>query len=108
MVSLFRQLIGKMSTRKDTSGTPGNLNSRSGSNQARKKEPQDRWHGFTDVFSTHVTASTRGTQATTLVSSNPRSLTNYSNDEFELLEDPVSLELGPQNRGHDGHTHSSD
>lgn len=97
-----------MRTRKGSSGTPGNLNSRSGSNQARKKEPQDRWHGFTDVFSTHMTASTRGTQATTLVSSNPRSLSNYSNDELELLEDPVSLELGPQNRGHDGHSRSLD
>lgn len=108
MVSLFRQLIGKMRTRKDSSGTPRNLNSRSRSNQGRKREPQDRWHGFTDVFSTRVTTFTRGTHATTLVSSNPRSFANSSNDELELLEDPVSLELGLQSRGHDGHLDSLD
>lgn len=104
MISLFRRLMGKRGTTKGSSGTPGasrtpgaSVTSGLSSSQGRKKVSRDRWHGFTDVF------STRG--AATVVT---RTHADYSNDEFELLEDPVVQEPGPQTMDHNGHPHSSD
>lgn len=104
MISLFRRLMGKRGTTKGSSGTPGasrtpGVSGTSGlsSSQDRKKGSRDRWHGFTDVF------STRG--AATVVT---RSHADYSNDEFELLEDPVVEEPGPQSVDHSGRSPPSE
>lgn len=104
MISLFRRLMGKRGTTKGSSGTPGasrtpGVSGTSGlsSSQGKKKVSRDRWHGFTDVF------STRG--AATVVT---RTHADYSNDEFELLEDPVVQEPGPQTMDHNGHSQSSE
>lgn len=105
MISLFRRLMGKRNTTKGssgtpgTSGTPGLSSGLSSGNQSKKKASRDRWHGFTDVFSTRAT--------TTLVASHPRSHADYSNDEFELLEDPVVHEPGSQAMDSNGHSNSS-
>jgi hypothetical protein len=107
IISLARRCMGTRDTTKGSSGTPGasgtpGLSSGlSSGNQSKKKGSRDRWHGFTDVFSTRAT--------TTLVASHQRSHADYSNDEFELLEDPVVQEPAPaQNTGYGGHPHISD
>jgi hypothetical protein len=97
--------MGKRNTTKDTPGIPGAVSSRQSSGNKSKKKVKaprgDRWHGFTDVlFSTGRTA--------TLVPSDHHTRSHeqdYSNDEFELLEDPVGPEHGGGARGtdYDGH-----
>ncbi|KAJ0124256.1 hypothetical protein J7T55_005594 [Diaporthe amygdali] len=83
VVSLIRWLNGKRNTTKDSYGTPGGSTAIGPSfNSDRKKGSRDRWHGFTDVFST--------------------------NDEFELLEDSIAEESSPQTSSHNRHSRSSD
>ncbi|KAK2606579.1 hypothetical protein N8I77_005319 [Diaporthe amygdali] len=101
VVSLIRWLNGKRNTTKDSYGTPGGSTAIGPRfNADRKKGSRDRWHGFTDVFSTYGTA--------TLVSSQPRSIAQISNDEFELLEDSIAEESSPQTSSHNEHSRSSD
>lgn len=87
VVSLVRRAQGKRDTTKGSSGnTPGAVDFKSASSKhsggsKKKGGGSDRWHGFTDVF------STRGS-ATLVASSHQRSRADMSNDEFELLEEP--------------------
>lgn len=107
MISLFRRLMGKGFTTKGSSGntpgasrTPGasGTSGLSSGNQSKKKAARERWHGFTDVFSTRGPA--------TMASSHTRTqqhYADYSNDEFELLEDPVAGAAAPRPQtGDDG------
>lgn len=101
VVSLIRRVKGKKDTAQSSYSPSGDLTIGRHFNSNRNKGPRDRWHGFTDVFSTHAAA--------TVVSSQPRSAaTNISNDELELLEDSIAEATGPQNFGYERHAHSSD
>lgn len=100
VVSLISQLRGKWGSKNASSGASGGPAVGSNFTPDKKKGLRDRWHGFTDVFSTHA--------STTLVASQPRSIAYISNDELELLEDPIPGVPGQQNLGHEGHARSSD
>lgn len=101
VVSLIRRVKGKKDTAQGSYSPSGDLTIGRRFNSNRKKGPRDRWHGFTDVFSTHATA--------TIVSSQPRSAAAHiSNDELELLEDSIVETTGPQSFGYERHARSSD
>lgn len=100
VVSLISRLKGRWNIKNGSPDNSGDLAVGPSFTSDRKKGQRDRWHGFTDVFSTHKTA--------TVVSSQPISIANISNDEFELLEDPTSGASGQQTLGHDGYARSTD
>lgn len=100
VVSLISRLKGRWNSKNGSPGNSGDLAVGPSLPPDRKKGPRDRWHGFTDVFSTRKTA--------TVVSSLPRSIADISNDELELLEDPIPGASGQQILGHEGHARSSD
>lgn len=100
VVSLISRLKGRWNTKDSSPGTSGDLAVGPSFTPDRKKGPRDRWHGFTDVFSTHNSA--------TVVSSQPMPTANVSNDELELLEEPISGTSRQQTLDHDGYAHSTD